>query len=95
MNKKIRLSIIIALICLIFPFNTHADPTYDVIGDGDFPSSGGGGGGAALGQDAAILKAVGFQTGLAWILATCVYQIGSRLELGTISIIDILFNIIS
>ena len=43
-----------------------------------------------LGGTKNLLKAVGFQTGLAWILATCVYQIGSRLELGTISIIDIL-----
>ena len=37
-----------------------------------------------------LFKAVAFQTLLAWILATIVYQIGSRIENGTLNIGDIL-----
>ena len=42
-----------------------------------------------LGGMKKLLKAVCFQTGLAWILASIVYQIGSRLESGAISLIDL------
>ncbi len=38
-----------------------------------------------LGSTKRMLKAVLFQTGCAWILATIVYQIGSRIEDGTIN----------
>ncbi len=41
-----------------------------------------------------LLKAVGFQTGLAWILATCVYQIGSRIENGSIKLIDLIIALL-
>ena len=43
-----------------------------------------------LGSTKRMLKAVLFQTGCAWILACIVYQIGSRIENGTINIANIL-----
>lgn len=43
-----------------------------------------------LGSTKRMLKAVLFQTGCAWILATIVYQIGSRIENGTLNIANIL-----
>ena len=43
-----------------------------------------------LGSTKRMLKAVLFQTGCAWILATIVYQIGSRIENGTFNIVNIL-----
>lgn len=43
-----------------------------------------------LGGTKKMLKAVAFQTVFAWILATIVYQIGSRLENGTINIANII-----
>ena len=42
-----------------------------------------------LGGNAKMLKAVTFQTMLAWIIATIVYQVGSRLESGVITAMDI------
>ena len=42
-----------------------------------------------LGGSKRMLKAVAFQTVLAWILATIVYQIGSRIELGIINIANV------
>ena len=38
-----------------------------------------------LGGTKKVLKAIAFQTSLAWILATLVYQVGSRIELGIIN----------
>lgn len=43
-----------------------------------------------LGSTKRMLKAVLFQTTCAWILATIVYQIGSRIENGTLNIANIL-----
>ncbi len=43
-----------------------------------------------LGGTKQMLKAVAFQTILAWILASIVYQIGSRIENGTLKLADIL-----
>ncbi len=43
-----------------------------------------------LGSTKRMLKAVLFQTACAWILATLVYQIGSRIENGTFNIANIL-----
>ena len=43
-----------------------------------------------LGSTKRMLKAVLFQTGCAWILATIVYQIGSRIENGTFNIANII-----
>lgn len=43
-----------------------------------------------LGSKKKLFKAVAFQTVLAWLLATIVYQIGSRIENGTLNIGDIL-----
>ncbi len=43
-----------------------------------------------LGDIRRMLKAVTFQTVLAWCLATLVYQIGSRIEKGTINIANII-----
>ena len=43
-----------------------------------------------LGSTKRMLKAILFQTGSAWILATIVYQIGSRIENGTFNIANIL-----
>ena len=43
-----------------------------------------------LGSTKRMLKAVLFQTSCAWILATIVYQIGSRIENGTFNIANIL-----
>lgn len=43
-----------------------------------------------LGSKKRLFKAVAFQTVLAWLLATIVYQIGSRIENGTLNIGDIL-----
>lgn len=43
-----------------------------------------------LGSRKKLFKAVAFQTLLAWVLATIVYQIGSRIENGTLNIGDIL-----
>ena len=42
-----------------------------------------------LGGTKKMIKAVSFQTVLAWILATLVYQIGSRIENGVISVADV------
>lgn len=42
-----------------------------------------------LGGTKKLLKAVVFQTGLAWILASLVYQIGSRIETGVLNIVNI------
>ena len=44
-----------------------------------------------LGSTKKLLKAIAFQTGLAWVLATLVYQIGSRIEKGIFNIVDIAF----
>ena len=43
-----------------------------------------------LGSLKKLLKAVSFQTFCAWILATIVYQVGSRIENGTLNIANIL-----
>ena len=43
-----------------------------------------------LGSTKRMLKAVLFQTGSAWILATVVYQIGSRIESGAINITNLI-----
>lgn len=43
-----------------------------------------------LGGTKKVLKAVTYQTTFAWILASLIYQIGSRIEKGTFSIINIL-----
>ena len=43
-----------------------------------------------LGSTKRMLKAVLFQTSCAWVLATAVYQIGSRIENGTFNIANIL-----
>lgn len=43
-----------------------------------------------LGSTKKLLKAVTFQTLCAWLLGTIVYQIGSRIEKGTINIADII-----
>ncbi len=43
-----------------------------------------------LGSTKKVLKAVAFQIIFAWILATSVYQIGSRLEKGRFNLVDIL-----
>lgn len=43
-----------------------------------------------LGGTKKMLKAVTFQTVLAWILGVLVYQIGNRIEQGTLSIADII-----
>ena len=46
-----------------------------------------------LGNNKKLLKAVTFQTVSAWILATICYQVGSRLENGSLHIADILVGI--
>jgi ferrous iron transport protein B len=43
-----------------------------------------------LGSTKKLLKTVGFQTLCAWVLGTIVYQIGSRIENGTLNIANIL-----
>lgn len=43
-----------------------------------------------LGGTKKMLKAVAFQTIFAWVLATVVYQIGSRIEAGTLNIANII-----
>lgn len=43
-----------------------------------------------LGGNKKLLKAVAFQTIFAWILATIVYQVGSRIENGTLNIANII-----
>ncbi|MDO5557774.1 MAG: ferrous iron transport protein B [Clostridia bacterium] len=43
-----------------------------------------------LGGNKKMLKAVGFQTLLAWILATIVYQTGSRIETGVFNLANII-----
>lgn len=43
-----------------------------------------------LGGTKRMLKAIAFQTTFAWILATIVYQIGSRIENGTLNIANLL-----
>ena len=43
-----------------------------------------------LGSTKRMLKAILFQTGSAWLLATLVYQIGSRIENGTLNIVNVL-----
>ena len=45
-----------------------------------------------LGSTGRMLKAVAYQTGFAWLLATGVYQIGSRLETGVLSVADLLIG---
>ena len=52
-----------------------------------------------LGGTKRVLKAIIFQTVLAWILAMIIYQVGSRIELGTINwanviVISVIFVII-
>ena len=42
-----------------------------------------------LGNTKRMLKAVAFQTGFAWVLASLVYQIGSRIEKGILNISNI------
>lgn len=44
-----------------------------------------------LGSTKKLLKAIAFQTGLAWVLATFVYQIGNRIEKEIFNIVDIVF----
>lgn len=44
-----------------------------------------------LGSTKKLLKAIAFQTGLAWILAIFVYQIGSRIEKGIFNVVDMVF----
>lgn len=44
-----------------------------------------------LGSTKKLLKAIAFQTALAWILATFVYQIGSRVEKGIFNVVDMVF----
>lgn len=43
-----------------------------------------------LGGTKKMLKAIAFQTAFAWILATTVYQVGSRIENGTFNIANLL-----
>lgn len=43
-----------------------------------------------LGSTKKLLKTIGFQTLCAWVLGTVVYQIGSRIENGTLNIANIL-----
>ncbi|MBO5179477.1 MAG: ferrous iron transport protein B [Clostridia bacterium] len=43
-----------------------------------------------LGGTKKMLKAVAFQTVFAWLLATLVYQVGSRIERGVLSIVDVI-----
>ena len=43
-----------------------------------------------LGGTKKMLKAVTFQTVFAWLLATLVYQVGSRIERGVLSIVDVI-----
>ncbi len=43
-----------------------------------------------LGGTKKVLKAIGFQTAFAWLLATGVYQIGSRIENGTFNLANLL-----
>ena len=47
-----------------------------------------------LGSTKKLLKAVCFQTLCAWILATIVYQIGSRIENGTLNIANIIVSVV-
>ena len=47
-----------------------------------------------LGSIKRMLKAVLFQTGCAWILATIVYQLGSRIENGTINVANLIVILI-
>lgn len=47
-----------------------------------------------LGSTKKLLKAVCFQTLCAWILATIVYQIGSRIENGTLNVANILVGFV-
>lgn len=44
-----------------------------------------------LGSTKKLLKAIAFQTALAWLLATFIYQIGNRIEKGIFNIVDIAF----
>lgn len=44
-----------------------------------------------LGNNKKLLKVVSFQTGIAWFLATFIYQIGNRIEKGLFNVIDIIF----
>ena len=43
-----------------------------------------------LGGTKKMLKAITFQTSLAWIIATIVYQVGSRIEKGTFKFSNLL-----
>ena len=43
-----------------------------------------------LGSTKKLLKAVGFQTVCAWLLATIVYQIGTRIENGTLNVANVI-----
>ena len=47
-----------------------------------------------LGSFKRMIKAVLFQTGCAWILATIVYQLGSRIENGTINVANLIVILI-
>ena len=47
-----------------------------------------------LGSAKRMLKAVLFQTGCAWGLATIVYQIGHRIEIGIINMADLMIILI-
>lgn len=44
-----------------------------------------------LGSTKKLLKAIVFQTSLAWVLAMFVYQIGSRIDKGIFNMVDIAF----
>ena len=46
-----------------------------------------------LGGIKKMLKAITFQSVLAWILATGIYQIGSRIETGIINVADLVASI--
>ncbi len=48
-----------------------------------------------LGSNKKLLKAICFQTALAWVLATVVYQVGSRLQYFSIADVLITFGIIA
>lgn len=43
-----------------------------------------------LGSNKKMLKAISFQTAFAWVLATLVYQVGSRIKDGTLNIANII-----
>ena len=65
-------------------FNLFSAPCFGAIGDMK----------RELGSTKRMFKAVLFQTGLAWTLATLVYQIGSRFNLANIIVISIIILVI-